>query len=231
MFVFQIAILMNLLIMKNLFSWLVEFSKGQLATVLTTGKWTNGHQPAHVALSPDLNVVAIGTDSSIYIYSTSSGELLSELKGVHNGKFAGSCLTCFIHKLFFIIFFNIRLVLQRRSDAFASIPLRVSYCLLETNMSVYSIMFLVLKFPSPNWPRNCVRLLARHLKNAFSFRLRRPKPWSIYLNNWKSGPALLILLFQVGAGGFWCLELEFTSAIFGRINSGDCNCFVFFFRF
>jgi len=62
----------------------IEFSKGQLATVLTTGKWTNGHQPAHVALSPDLNVVAIGTDSSIYIYSTSSGELLSELKGVHN---------------------------------------------------------------------------------------------------------------------------------------------------
>jgi len=62
----------------------IEYSKGQLATLVTTGKWTYDQLSAHVALSPDLNVVAIGTDSSIYVYSASSGEFLSEIKGVHN---------------------------------------------------------------------------------------------------------------------------------------------------
>ena len=65
----------------------VDYSKGQLATVLSTGKWTSDGQPPHIALSPDFHVVAIGTDSSIYIYSASSGELVSEIKGVHSSKY------------------------------------------------------------------------------------------------------------------------------------------------
>jgi len=68
----------------RLYNTHIEFDKGQLATVLTTGKWTNSHQSAQIALAPDLNVVAIGTGSSIYVYSGLNGELLSEMKGVHN---------------------------------------------------------------------------------------------------------------------------------------------------
>ena len=91
--------LVILLIMISCFVCLVEYSKGQLATLVTTGKWTYDQLSAHVALSPDLNVVAIGTDSSIYVYSASSGEFLSEIKGVHNGKFFCPFLAWPTHKL------------------------------------------------------------------------------------------------------------------------------------
>ena len=91
--------LVILLIMISCFVCLVEYSKGQLATLVTTGKWTYDQLSAHVALSPDLNVVAIGTDSSIFVYSASSGEFLSEIKGVHNGKFFCPFLAWSTHKL------------------------------------------------------------------------------------------------------------------------------------
>jgi len=67
----------------RLFNTDIEYSKGQLATLVTKGKWPYEGQSAHVAISPDLHVIAIGTNSSILIYSASSGELLSEIKGVH----------------------------------------------------------------------------------------------------------------------------------------------------
>ena len=42
--------------------------------------------PCHVALSPDVLVVAVAINTSVLFYSVGSGKLLEELSNIHNGK-------------------------------------------------------------------------------------------------------------------------------------------------
>lgn len=65
----------------------VDYRQGQLATLLVSGKWKGeGNEPARIALAPDGRVVAIGSNSSLYIYSTVNAELLAHIPDVHSGN-------------------------------------------------------------------------------------------------------------------------------------------------
>ena len=63
----------------------VEYRKGQLATLMSSGKWLNNGDPAHIALSPDGLVIAIGSGTRLSIHSAASGETLAQIDEVHAG--------------------------------------------------------------------------------------------------------------------------------------------------
>lgn len=69
------------------FYFTVDYKQGQLATLVVSGKYKGaGLGPARVALSPDGRVVAVGSGTSIYCYSTLNGELSAHIPDVHSGK-------------------------------------------------------------------------------------------------------------------------------------------------
>jgi hypothetical protein len=67
---------------------------------VVSGKWkSEGNEPARVALAPDGRVVAIGSNCSLYIYSTANAELLAHIPDIHAGnnpisQFKLSILSC-----------------------------------------------------------------------------------------------------------------------------------------
>ncbi|XP_057365706.1 transducin beta-like protein 2 isoform X3 [Daphnia carinata] len=69
----------------RLYNTNIDYRQGQLATLLVSGKWKGeGSEPARIALAPDGRVVAIGSNSSLYIYSTVNAELLAHIPDVHS---------------------------------------------------------------------------------------------------------------------------------------------------
>jgi hypothetical protein len=52
---------------------------------MTSGKWLNDGDPAHIALSPDGLVIAIGSGTRLSIHSAASGETLAQIDEVHAG--------------------------------------------------------------------------------------------------------------------------------------------------
>ena len=71
----------------------VDYRQGQLATLLVSGKWTKsvGNDAACIALAPDGRVLAIGSGTSLYVYSAASGELLAHIPDVHSGNISIIC--------------------------------------------------------------------------------------------------------------------------------------------
>ncbi|EFX87653.1 hypothetical protein DAPPUDRAFT_207577 [Daphnia pulex] len=68
----------------RLYNTNIDYRQGQLATLVVSGKWkSEGNEPARVALAPDGRVVAIGSNCSLYIYSTANAELLSHIPDIH----------------------------------------------------------------------------------------------------------------------------------------------------
>ena len=83
----------------------VDYRKGQLATVLVTGKWPYSNQPTHLALSPDGLVIAIGSGFSLYLYSALSGEPMAQIDAIHSGNLCRTffVIYLFLKKIFYLI--------------------------------------------------------------------------------------------------------------------------------
>ena len=55
-------------------------------TLLQTGRLPERDPATTVALAPNSNVVAVAISSSLFIFSTSSGDLMERLENVHGGE-------------------------------------------------------------------------------------------------------------------------------------------------
>ena len=65
----------------------VQYRLNEDPKLLTTGKIPRVQGDMCISLAPDSRVVAVSVNSSIYIYSTASGDLSETLDSVHKGKF------------------------------------------------------------------------------------------------------------------------------------------------
>ncbi len=86
---FSLLQLNSLRVINTIYSpfTIVDYRQGQLATLVVSGKWkSEGNEPARVALAPDGRVVAVGSNCSLYIYSTANAELLAHIPDVHAGN-------------------------------------------------------------------------------------------------------------------------------------------------
>jgi len=65
----------------------VDYAKGQLATLVSSGKWpARAGTSAFVALAPDGLIVAVGAATSLFLYSAATGELLAQIDDIHTGN-------------------------------------------------------------------------------------------------------------------------------------------------
>ena len=64
----------------------VRYRLSEDPKLLSTGKVPESGSTA-IALAPDSRVVAIAVDSSIFIFSSSSGDMMERLVDVHGGMF------------------------------------------------------------------------------------------------------------------------------------------------
>ena len=65
--------------------WLVRYQMKEETRCLNVISLDSSHPPSHVALSPDGLVVAVTINTSVWLYSPTSGKLLDKLNDIHNG--------------------------------------------------------------------------------------------------------------------------------------------------
>ena len=63
----------------------VQYRLSEDPKLLTTGK-VPSQGDTRISLAPDSRVVAVAVNSSIFVYSTASGDLLETLDSVHKGE-------------------------------------------------------------------------------------------------------------------------------------------------
>uniref|UniRef100_A0A1B6D5Z2 Transducin beta-like protein 2 n=1 Tax=Clastoptera arizonana TaxID=38151 RepID=A0A1B6D5Z2_9HEMI len=64
----------------------IEFEKGEDPHLLKTGSYKNLSNSAHLALSPNGEVLAIATGSSLYFFSTITGDCDKTISNIYNGN-------------------------------------------------------------------------------------------------------------------------------------------------
>ena len=64
----------------------MQYKLSEDPKLLVTGSVSASSRETLVSLAPDARVVGVSVDLSIYIYATSSGELLASLDSVHKGE-------------------------------------------------------------------------------------------------------------------------------------------------
>lgn len=69
------------------FFFTVEYAKGEDPKLIITGKYEQTAGQALIALSPNAEVVAIATGSSVAFYATSTAKLDYTIENVYSGEF------------------------------------------------------------------------------------------------------------------------------------------------
>lgn len=69
----------------------VRYKLSEDPALLTTGNIPESGSTV-VALAPDSRVVAVAVDSSLFLFSSSSGEMMEKLVDVHGGGWHQPCL-------------------------------------------------------------------------------------------------------------------------------------------
>ena len=69
-----------------IYTYLVDYARGQDAKILLTGKLTTAG-PSLIALSPDSYSIAVSVNSQLNFYSALDGECLQTIENVANGSF------------------------------------------------------------------------------------------------------------------------------------------------
>ncbi|KAF5270605.1 hypothetical protein FQA39_LY01343 [Lamprigera yunnana] len=70
----------------KVFDTKVDYKRGEDPRLQITGKYKNNGNGAKIALSPNAEVVAIATSSSISFFSTTTGELHNTIENIFNGN-------------------------------------------------------------------------------------------------------------------------------------------------
>ena len=68
----------------------VRYKLSEDPALLTTGNIPESGSTV-VALAPDSRVVAVAVDSSLFLFSSSSGEMMEKLVDVHGGEWHQPC--------------------------------------------------------------------------------------------------------------------------------------------